>query len=475
MIQHILKYSLLLGLVFIFASCDRTLEPVDYEGAPVYLKISRGSVSRFRSPSLPSAASSINSDKKDYEDGVHSISLLIFEADDEGKLAGSYFNELDNNNTSGPFIVKLTPGERDFYFIANMPMGDLWEIKNRAAMDQYMADLKELDSDLYTKATKDKGFPMSRVYKKQEILEGGTIDNPLPFKPNGEDYVNFIRTVAKLVVMIPVDEVDALKSIKLKNAFKEYHFMHGNIEDGVAQSVGKPNAVIKHADDVVLQQQESASTDEYIAYVAYLPEALMSGALWSASSEHKPINYIELETLDGVVRKVPIITATTDDYGSNENYLNYATTTYNSAVYNLYRNRRYFYRFRHLSQIEIEYNIEDWNEVPYTLYMGHGYNVIIDEDGLITVENTIDDCMPHKVILEAVNGAYFGEETVTRIEYGYDYGDEVDPQKMKAGYSETYDNNLLNNSEVTKGKPYLNIYYNYDGQGNRILVKTYTK
>ena len=154
----------------------------------------------------------------------------------------------------------------------------------------------------------------------------------------------------------------------------------------------------------------------------------------------------------------------------DDNYLTYAKNDNDLDKYNIYRNRRYFYEVRNLSDIEIQYNVKEWDQVKRQLFMGYGYNVIIDENGEITIENTIDDCMPHKVRLEAKNGAHFegGETDVTKV-YGYSSKDESGYAdfKAKAGYSEKI--GAIKIGAVEAGYVYLEIYY------NNILVKTYTK
>lgn len=92
--------------------------------------------------------------------------------------------------------------------------------------------------------------------------------------------------------------------------------------------------------------------------------------------------------------------------------------------------------------------------------MGYGYTVEVDEDGSLTLTNTVDACLPHQVKLKALNGAYFGTDT-TETERVYGFTDSTvvgyDSRKLKAGYYETSN---VNTDSVAAGKAYLEISYN---------------
>lgn len=488
MIRHIFKYSLLLAIIFAFASCDKLIydqQADDDKNQPreaVFLSVTREKVSKFRSsPDLPEDPT-INKDDVDWEDRVNSLALLVF--DEDGNKIAEHIDDAGNGAAGENFVIKLYPGKLDFYFVANMPNMStaLSSITNVGQMETYLSGLYELSASLYNAASSAKGFPMSRVYKQQIITQGGTVYQPAPFLPKNDDGLSegkvlLIRVVAKLEVKIAASEAAFIDDIVLTNAYKEFHLQHGLVKtenvDGtpssVAQSTNTPHSLITHVGDVTLQ--ESLPTGGYVAYTAYMPEALMSGAKWTDTD--KPINYFVIKTTSSVDFEIPIITAA--NMGWNDNYLAYAKNDTDLDKYNIYRNRRYFYEVKNLSDIEIQYNVKEWEQVKRQLFMGYGYNVIIDENGEITIENTIDDCMPHKVRLKALNGAYFGTPGNDTIEYGYlsasDTGYSL--EKTKAGYSESF--GILNNESVPSGQPYLEIYYNLDGEGNPISVKTYTK
>lgn len=480
MIRNLFKYSLMLGIIFSFVTCDKVIyDEQDSNPTPreaIFLSVTRDKTSMFRSsPDLPEDPT-INKDEVDWEDRVNSLALLVF--DEDGNKIAEHIDDAGTGAADEDFVIKLYPGNLDFYFVANMPSMEtaLSAISDVDDMEVYMSELYDLSAELYKGAKETNGFPMSRIYKNQSITKGGTVYQPAPFRPKNddgliEDKVLLVRVVAKLEVKVPATENQFIDNIILKNAYKNFHLQHGlvktedvnSIPSSVAQSTNSPHSLITHVGDVTLQ--ESLPTGGYVAYTAYMPEALMSSAKWTDTD--KPINYFVIKNTNGIDFEIPIITANNMDW--NDNYLAYAKNDTDLDKYNIYRNRRYFYEVRNLSDIEIQYNVKEWEQVKRQLFMGYGYNVIIDENGEITIENTIDDCMPHHVRLEAQGGAYFGEPSITTIEYGYKDDENPTEAEMKAGYKETFTGKDLNNSNVAAGAEYLKIYY------NNILVKTYTK
>ena len=183
------------------------------EGPVVYLSVTKAQAAGLES---------LNADAADYEDRVHDLALLVFDSA-TGEKVGEYFDEnIPFGVKEKSFTVKLTPGTRDFYFIANMPMTELKAIGSKGVMQTYMSSLRNLDADLYLGATVSKGFPMSRVYLNQLVTEGGTVYTPLPFRPNGEDRINLIRTVAKLEVVIDGGEIHDHRWITVREALAEH-------------------------------------------------------------------------------------------------------------------------------------------------------------------------------------------------------------------------------------------------------------
>lgn len=99
-------------------------------------------------------------------------------------------------------------------------------------------------------------------------------------------------------------------------------------------------------------------------------------------------------------------------------------------------------------KIEVKYSISDWNVVTNDTYLGYGYNVEVDQEGNITITNTIQNCDPHIVRLKAQNGAYFGSEASNTM---------VVFTQLADGASQTF---KVNKEAVPAGSVYLEVYYN---------------
>ena len=452
---------------------DDTTEVTSGSEPKVYL-----SVTTRAAQSNSGFRSSINTTGTNFEDHVHSLAMVIFESESDNVVGEPYFNSnLGSGVATYAFTVEMKPGNYDFYFIANVTELEttIKNISNRTDLVNLMNTLRSLDSDLYIGATSGKGFPMARIYMNQKVDAGGTVYQPLPFKPkfnttdiqnvtttynaSGTDreYVELIRVVAKFEINF--DEITAgmVKEVKYHNAFGEYSLTPQ------ALPIASPN----YAVDSKIEPIAGTNT-----YLYYIPEALMTIPTWSTTGDNKPINYFSIITNGDDIYNVPIIT-TNSDVVFTENYLTKATGVDASFIpdYNIYRNHHYKFTVKIHQGIEILYTINPWNLVEKELFMGYGYNVEIDEEGNITVSNTIDDCLPHKIRFEAINGAYFSTAGDNERVFGFSTDDTTvepnfDASKLKTTYFEEY---AINTEGVTGGIPYLNIYYNGD------LVKTFSK
>ncbi|WP_296946823.1 fimbrial protein [uncultured Dysgonomonas sp.] len=214
-----LIYISLLGLSLSFAGCDSLI--YDDQKKPQSEPVVYLSVTKAQAEGLET----LNADDIEYEDRVHDLAMLVFDSS-SGTKVGEYFDEnIPLSEKDKSFIVQLNPGpgQRDFYFVANMPIAALKSITTRSAMESYINTFRDLDTDLYLNATETKGFPMSRIYKNQTITQGGNIYSPLPFRPNGEDRVNLIRVLAKLEVKIDGSTTNlGVKNIYYKNAYRQF-------------------------------------------------------------------------------------------------------------------------------------------------------------------------------------------------------------------------------------------------------------
>lgn len=433
-------YILLVCLNILFSACgphtyeDQEDTEKGIKGQDVYLSISRAQAADTET---------INQDATDFEDRVHNLCLLIFDSSTETKICEYFDNEIPFSDKEKTFTVKLTTGQRDFYFVANMPMEALTVINNKSEMITYMNTFRDLDSTLYNGATENKGFPMSRVYLNQTISEGGNIYSPKPFRPmvNGttEDRIRLIRAVAKLeVVLDDVSINSGVKNIYYKNAYRQY-----------ALTPDIYSATVSYYEANLLEKAGNS-------YTCYMPEAMMmdTNPVW-ATTNHKPINYFLIETLEGTFYEIPIIT---DNRTISEtNYMTFATGKNSSdrPDYNIYRNRHYYYLIKGLQTIEVIYTIEPWTIRRTSTYMGYGYNVSVSDDGKIKISNTVDACSPHSIQMKTVSSFTFNDGSVEKV--------------FENRNVDAYAEYTLNSIPKERDGDYLELYYN----GTK--VKTFSK
>lgn len=399
------------------------------KGQEVYLSVTRAQAADTET---------INEDAADYEDRVHDLSLLVFDSS-TGEKVCEYFDEgIPFTEKEKTFNVKITIGQRDFYFVANMPVAALKVISTKSEMDNYMAAFRDLDTDLYLAATQSKSFPMSRIYLNQTVSEGGNIYQPKPFRPvvNGteETRVRLIRSVAKLEVVIDgASASSGVKNIYFKNAYRQFSLLPEVYPATVGYYEDKPLKKVGNS------------------YLYYMPEAIMVTPIWS-TTDHKPINYFLIETLDGHHYEIPIITDNRTI--TDTDYLAFATgQNTDKPDYNIYRNRHYYYVIKKLQTIEVIYTIDPWTVKKSATYMGYGYNVSVDNDGNLTISNTIEVCDPHHVTLKAINGCTFSDAALTK-------------EFIKTSPTDKEYYTLMN---IPQSGNYMEVYY------NGILVKTFSK
>ncbi len=434
-----LIYITLICMLLSLAGCESSDENdsrlnTNQQPAPiVYLSVTKAQAAGLET---------FNDDATDFEDRVHDLAMLVFDSSTGEKIC-EYFDEgIPFSEKDKSFVVKLTPGQRDFFFVANMPMQALKTIGSRADMEIYMNTLNDMDESLYLSANETKGFAMSRVYKNQTISDGGNIYTSQPFRPVNEnnveeDRVKLIRVVAKLEIQID----GAIGSLGVKNIY--YH--NANRQYSL-NSLTAPLSMTYY-DDKPLKKTNNI-------YTYYMPESLMSAPTWSTTTDNKPINYFVIETLNGNFYKIPIITY--DGSIAADNYMAFATGKQTAKPdYNIYRNRHYVFIIKKLQTIEILYSIDPWEVKENATYMGYGYNVNIDDNGKVSISNTIEACAPHAVILKTLQSYTFSDGTTQKSFSSLD-----------TTASEEY---ALNSVPPTGSGAYLEVYYNDN------LVKTFTK
>lgn len=384
---------------------------------------------------------SVNTDGEDFEDHVHSLAMLVFDTASGSKIAEYYTTNITAGEASYVFTAELTPGQRDFYFVSNLLPGmkeSFEALTGRSEMNAQMNLLRDLKTEHYMGATDKNGFPMARVYLNQAVTEGGSIYQPVPFRPvvNGvaEDNVKLVRVVAKLEVIFDDTDVNNVIKVELVNANKQFSLVEVGTEPA------------QYVSDIVIKKLTGKNN-----WLAYMPEAFVASGKWwdnTGTPDNRPINYFRITAVGGIVYNIPIITH--DGAIPGGKYLPFAEGKLdNKPVYTVYRNHHYKYEIKNLpNQIEIIYSISNWNVVQKETYMGYGYNVEVDNDGNITVSNTMQNCDPHTVRLRAVNGAYFGNDTSNTL---------VEFTQLGDGVSQTY---RVNKDNVNTGEVYLEVYYN---------------
>lgn len=483
-------YMMLAALTLAFAGCDKFIYDQEEVGGSnneplVYLSVNVRAAqpkSGLRAAGDPS----INTDAVLYEDKVYDLAMLVFNSGENGSLVGSLHlnTSLGSGISTRAFQVELIAGkEYDFYFVANMPaMGTaLAAITTKAGIEGYLNDAaRQLSESLYQGASVTEGFPMARVYKNQLVEAGGTVYQPKPFYPKQYDseeytvvanalgegadireYVELIRVVAKFELVLDETTETIVDKVSFRNANRNFRLVEFETQ---------PTAYFNDETKTVLAGNQDADTDKF-HYIFYMPEAMIGTTSWDAVSSpgHAPINYFSIETLDGREYDIPIITY--DGTISKEDYLDFATGDDAKELYSIYRNRLYRYEVNIEQKIEIFYDVDPWKVVERYTYLGYGYTLEMDSEGNITITNTIDDCIPHHVRLEAVvgSGAYFEPDpSVTEVNFGIEEGETVaanDP-RLESGYTQGF---TINKDAVDAGVEYLNVYYNGE------LVKTFTK
>ncbi|WP_352422113.1 fimbrial protein [Proteiniphilum sp.] len=464
-------YVMLVALILVFAGCDKLIYDQQEPGGvdhTVHLSVNVRAA-QAKSGLRAAEGPSINTDGTDHEDKVYDLAMLVFNSDGGQRVGIVHLNNsLGSGESTHAFKVELTANKNyDFYFVANMPnmRVDLTEanIPNREAMDNYLrVATRELSSTLYQGASAMEGFPMARIYKNQLVEAGGTIYQPKPFYPKQgsseeysvvatsagtgdvtRDYVELIRVVAKLEVNLDGTTDLGVDKIYFRNA--NHHFRLVEFDTPPAAYFNN------NSTNTELRRLESSNT-----YIYYMPEAMISSATWNpaGSSNQQPINYFTIVTLDGTEYDIPIIS---NETSITSGYLEKAKGTFPGYTpdYTIHRNHHYKYMVRNLEQIEVIYEVEPWNLVERHTYLGYGYNVHIDENGKVTVNNTVDACPPHEIKLVAINGATFegGTTDTERV-----FTDDT-PGKMSPEYPL---------SNIPSSGEYLQVWY------NDILVKTFS-
>lgn len=311
---------------------------------------------------------SVNEDTEDGEDFVNKTATVVFDSSTGRKIA-SHISSDDS------FILRMTPGMRDFFFLANYPSEMEALLVNVSSRSELEAAMKKMYSfNTWTENMANR-FPMARVYTNQNIAEGGTPHNPVNFQPVLKSSqmlspvssyaaefqndvtpstVNLVRACSKITVRLKGDGVDELESIVYKNAAAEYSMMELNRLD----NYGK--------EDRNIQLNGFLQSKEYLKEgVLYVPEKLFpkAGNYWNRDKSKgvdEPVgnvNYLLISMKDGQTFKVPVI-----NNGEVENYMQFSRSS--EADYNVVRNQHYIFEIdvpQMHKDIAIKYEVLPWN------------------------------------------------------------------------------------------------------------------
>ena len=183
------------------------------------------------------------------------------------------------------------------------------------------------------------------------------------------------------------------------------------------------------------------------SYIYYMPEALIESGTWNDLSP-APINYFLIETLEGTFYTIPIISSLNSI--SADEYLDFATgKKINKPNYSIYRNSHYLFTINNLQQLELTYQIDPWNMVYYSTFMGYGYNITIDDSGQLRVENTVAACGRHEITLKTQGSFKFDDDDTEKLfddpssDAAASYIITPVPQEGDGDYLEVYYNDVL--------------------------------
>lgn len=299
------------------------------------------------------------------EESIGRISILIFNSITAEKV---YAESFKANRTHQ---IKISPGIYDFYFIANE------EFVLAVGLTQDDLDIRIKTKINFTNYDGASEFPMARVYKSQEVRQGGTIMRPQQFIPQppsvnplspisafGRDKVereqiSLVRAIAKISVVLEGEGALHVQKLEYVNAVADYSL--GQLVDGDFST-----PVI---DNILFEKSNVNDLNNYLP--VYIPERLFSkeeskGWLRDMKNElDEPVgavNYLQVTMRNGEIYKIPVI-ANADEVKGN--YLDIARDS-QRADYNVIRNYDYQFRIKiPLSNRELQVGlvVAPWNSV----------------------------------------------------------------------------------------------------------------
>ncbi|MCL3853463.1 FimB/Mfa2 family fimbrial subunit [Parabacteroides sp. GYB001] len=243
----------------------------------------------FINLSVRTSLSSINDDRRFWEDRVDEVRMIAFDSGDGSVVFNRKLYFPDGfETTSNP--VTIYPGTYDFYFIANESVysGDfvsaLLDISNKSdfSTDARFTDIAYNSGFKPDGSSREGRFLMSGIYENITVVKGGTEQAPvlLPLPTNS---VELIRAMAKVEVVIrkkvPGSTLPdhAVTSIQLKNVASDLsvppydNYYPGDRSSSLEASLSELNyqkdsigAVVFYIPELLLPENGTDYTELYI-------------------------------------------------------------------------------------------------------------------------------------------------------------------------------------------------------------------
>lgn len=315
---------------------------------------------------------SINADAQEFEDRVNTLAMLVFPS---GRMERTAYHYATASAVTATIpATKVTPGDNDIYFFANVTEADVKGLTLRSEVEEYLQKKIDFPAALNKAATATLGFPMSRVYYGQNIPKGYTSDKPYKWEPNkagggdlkpvslfGTDLiqgkVGLVRACAKITIDIKGEGRLGVVKVEYLHAVKQYSMKQLKARAFSDSEIGT----------LELFSSTSAALEKPL--VAYVPESLFdtsdssAAPKWDTATDRgqNGVNYIMITMKSGKVFTVPVVHI---DNVSTSNYIEYAKGA--SANYNVVRNNHYQYRIsvpqdEKEKEIEVGYKVMPWN------------------------------------------------------------------------------------------------------------------
>lgn len=327
-------------------------------------------------------APSINQDAVDFEDRVNSLALLVFPT---GATQRDGYNFVTSSSGVSEIpATKVKAGRNDLYILANCKESEVKDIVLRSQAEELL--YKQTSFALHAGASAGNDFRMARVYRDQEIAEGGTLSSPIAFTPPtaqplmpitefGTDpapgKVGLVRACSKIDVWVKGEGYADVKTIELLNSSEKESL--AQLKDWSLYQTGSTHAFAKL----------TTTPANKNSYRIYMPERLFSKTAnvpsWNLATD-MPVNgtlYFQITTKAGRVFKVPVIF---NELPSGADYMKYAKGDFTGLTnppavdYNVPRNQQFIYTIEmspDSKEIVVTVKILPWTKVDSQMQFGY--------------------------------------------------------------------------------------------------------